>query len=427
MGAPAAVGAGLTAATGLGTAINSGIKGNRAAQTLDARMAQSDAMNASLMNRGLDMLSGLQARADSFANPALAREVLNRTRSSVNQLADRSLANQAAAIFGQDGTQALMRDLYSLGGNRIYQPGAGLELGQQVAPSRFTANEFDFQPVRELTDQALQAALAGGERARTSAREEAALAARGTEGALDAALAGRGLARDSGVAGAALSEFAAQTGRTLTQLERDLANSAQDAALQGAQLDASNALQLAGLGSQYNLGLNQLLAQVGMHGDEMRVQQRLADNDLTARFRMNRENLMANQYTNRNALAAQLAQSNQANALARAQGLAGLQGLNDSALLAGAQALQNVYQSNYLAPQLALSSALPSVAGSLISGGMAGAQANLAARQQAVSQAGGGKGAGLGAMTGGISMLPSSPKVPTPVDLTANQPFARVL
>lgn len=357
---------GLGAATQLGQGIASGVKGQQAAQEADRSLNASDQAYRGALQAGTGLFNTLGQTGQSFANPTLQGQILDQAQtggvalgdiynSGADALGNRALANQAAGLLGQGGMEGLLAAMNQAGGMQQFQ-----------------ANNFDFSPTQQVTNQTIQSAMDAGQRARDTALEQAAMGFTSGGDALDAALAARGISRNSGVGAAALSQMGAQAGQSLAELNRSIADQTQQAALQGAQLDINSALQMAGLGSNYNLGMNQLGLQ-NVQGQ--------------------------------NNLLAGLATSGQANDLARAQGLAGLQGLNDQATLQQTQMraagvtdplglLQGIYQQNYLNPQMQFANLQTGLAGTLLGGAFSGMDANNRYRLEGAQQAGSGKGAG---------------------------------
>lgn len=206
MGAAGAIAQGAGVALQAGQAINSGVKGARASRQLGDAQRQQDQMYMDLLGQGQDLLGGVTDR--------LAQGPQNNVT--------------------------------------IPNPGEQMEF---TAPGM---NQYDFGQVGQVADQAVANALAAGDRARAGAREGVAQQTAQFQAGLDTALADRGLSRNSGAAAAALQGNAIAAGQQMAGLERDLANQAQAAGLQGAQFDAQNALAMGQMGSQYNLGMNQL-------------------------------------------------------------------------------------------------------------------------------------------------------------------------
>lgn len=308
-------------------------------------------------------------------------------------LQNRGLANQAAGLVQQGGMGGLLANVAQGGGFQGFQP------GQVFQGNQFTANQFEFDPVAATRQQAIDFSMQAGDRARATAQEQAALAMRQGSQGIDKMLAARGLSADSGVGAAALAQLGAATGQQMADLNRDLASQGQQAALQASQFDVGSLLDLAGMSSQYNLGLNQLTGQLGLGRDQMTVEQLMQNAQLGAQFGLQRNDLLAG-----------LAQAGQANNLARSQQLAALQGLQDQSMLARTDLLargvtdpismmQGIYAQNYLAPQMELLGLQSGLAGTLVGSGVQGLMGNQAAMAQAVQAAGAGKGAATAGAT----------------------------
>lgn len=423
-------------------------------------------------------------------------------------LQNRGLANQAAGLVQQGGMGGLLANVAQGGGFQSFQPGQVFQGNQFTplgiltpqasggnvpmhAPSQvnlspvhagtpFTANQFAFDPVAATRQQAIDFSMQAGDRARATAQEQAALAMQQGAGGIDKMLAARGMSADSGVGAAALAQLGAATGQQMADLNRDLASQGQQAALQASQFDVGSLLDLAGMGSQYNLGINQLTGQLGLgrdqmiagqldarnalaaqlgisgdqlmaqqlmagnqlglQADQLVAQQRMAQNELMgnlglARDQMTVEQLMQNTQLGAqfglqaNDLLANLAQAGQANDLARSQQLAALQGLQDQSVLSQTDLLargvtdpismmQGIYTQNYLAPQMELLGLQSGLAGQLAGLGVQGLMGNQAAMAQAVQAAGSGKGAATaGATRPGKGGSKGATTAPTPSPL----------
>lgn len=447
-----AIASGVGAATQVGQAIGSGIKGNRAANEANRRITQTDQIFNQSLDQGMRMLDVLRGMGSSFADPrmpqtdglvqaqggprsrrggpTLSQTILNDAvqggqnlsgvfTDTADQLGNRDLANQAADIFGQQGGfDQIMSNLNSMGGLQSFNP-ASIYEGTAFTPSQMQQTAFDFAPVNQVRDQAIQGAIDAGDRARATAQEQAALGLQQTQSGIGAALADMGLSRNAGAGAAALADFGTQTGQQLTQLNRDIANQTQAAALQGAQFDVNSLLNLTGMGSQYDLGFNQL--QAGRESDL---------NNLLGTLGMSRDQMIANQMMNNAQLGAQFGMSQ--NALLgdlagqglqydinRAQGLAGLQQMQDATTLAQGDLrgraitdplsiLQGVYQENYLAPQMQMAGLQSNILQTLLTGAMGGLMQNSEAAQKAAASAGSGKGAATGGATSSLSNFGNS-------------------
>lgn len=223
--------------------------------------------------------------------------------------------------------------------------------------------DFSFDPARTTMEQARALSDQMGQTARTQASDQTALATRQSVEALDAALAGRGFSRNSGAAAAGMSQLQQQNALARSQLEGELAGQAGQLGLQASQFDIQSALGLADMGSRYNLGMNSLRSQTG---------------------------------------------------LGQAQGLMGLQGMQDqqamarAGLLSGAATqgldiLQNTYSQNYLAPQMGYAQQLGTIGS--YQGGYAQSGMDALANQYAAGAAAGGAGMGaqlFGSISNGV-------------------------
>lgn len=400
---------------------------------------------------GKGSATGGQSQQGTLAQGILDNTIAGGSQINQNFLAgadalnNRGLQNQAASLLQTGGFGGLMGDINQAGGLQQFNPGdvfqGGIvqpsditgQLSNVYTPGQFTPNQFAFNPVSQTANAAVQNAIDSGNRARATALEQAAIGFNQTGDAVDAALASRGLSGNSGVGAAALAQYGGQVGQQLTNLNRDIANQTQAAALQGAQFDIGNVMQLAGLGSQYNLGINQLTGnlglgrdelianqlgqrnaltgQIGLAGDQLLAGQTQAQNALIANQLMQNTALGAQFGMNQNSLLAGLAQAGQANDLGRSSQLAGLQGMQDATALTQTDLrnravtqplgmLQSVYQSNYLAPQMQVLGLQSGLANSMLGQGTAGLNSNLAAMAQAAQTAGSGKGAASGGAIG---------------------------
>lgn len=307
-------------------AIGSGIGGKQAAKKGDALVQQQQDIYGRMAEGNLGTLDNLMGMMQGYQNPDLANRVLT-------------------AAQGLGGTLTGIADTAS------GQLGAG---GYMNQAGQF--DNFSFDPVNSTLAQTREAVTQMGDRARTQASDLAALNARQQEGMLDSALAARGFSRDSGTAAAALAGFGQQAALQRSSLESQLADQAAQAGLQAGQFDASNALQLAGLGSQYNLGMNQLRSNTNLALQQLNDQQ----------------------------------------AMQRAQ-------LQMGAAQSGFDALQGTYSQNYLAPMLSLANNAATV-GSYMGGyGQSGMDNLLNYYKQGAQQGGAGQGAGLGGLVSGLT------------------------
>lgn len=310
------------------TGIASGISGHKAANQAQKTAQENQAIYNRMAEGNLGTLDFLRDTMSGFQNPQLADQVLRSAQGLGGNLTD--IANRAAGQIGGGGYMGQVGDF----------------------------NEYSFQPVQTTLDQTRQFVNEMGQTARTQATDQAALATRQQGDMLDAALAGRGFSRNSGAAAAALSDFGQQSALQRSQLEGSLAQMAGEMGLQSGQFDAQNAIQMAGLGSNYNLGMNQLRSQTGLALQGLHDQQ----------------------------------------ALSRAQ-------LQMGAAQGGHDALQNTYAQNYLNPMIGLASPLATL-GSYMGGYAQSGLDNVHQGQRAGAQAG---GAGFGAGFMGMANQFSNP------------------
>lgn len=221
-------------------------------------------------------------------------------------------------------------------------------------------DQYNFDPTRSTREQALEFSQTMGDNARRDARAQMAVANTQAGTMLDAQLAQRGLSRDSGAASVAMSQLGQQNAMTTAQLESGLAQQAGQLGLQASQFDISSALQQAQMESGYNLGMNQLTSQTG---------------------------------------------------LAQAQGLMGLQQMNDQqalqrygmqseAALQGNAAAQAAYGQNYLNPMMNAQNILGTLASYQGGYAQSGLGQLIGGAQQGAASGGAGKGAAIGGLSG---------------------------
>lgn len=281
-------------------AIGSGIKGQQAASAADRRMQGYDQATDFLVSTGQDAIRGMQTNLGNFgAGLGYGQDLMNQAMT---------------------GGQALQTQLGGIA-NQL----------QGGAPT------FDFQTGNNLMDQTMQTFRDFASNQRNAALDQAGQAFTSQAGALDAALAGRGLSRNSGVAAGALGQLASEQSQAMAGLNRDLANQAGQIGLQGAQFDVNRMLQEQQLGSNFALG-------------------------------------SAAQQTQNLGLAGNLATQAYTTPLGVQQGM---------------------FQENFLNPFMQTQAGLSGLLGQ----GMAALGQGLDLRNQQVQQAGAGKGAAMGGMT----------------------------
>lgn len=353
------IGAGLSAAQGVGSLISGWGAAQRQQGYQNDLAGQADWFNRT----GRQEYTDVADKADWLQHHGGNR------LAQLQGLTDNALGNLPGIYTGAAN---------DLAGQRVGEFNSpGVTTGAFTAPGM---NPYDFTGTQDTLGNVRQQSDAIASRARDTALERSALAFRQGGDSLNAALADRGISADSGVAAGALSDLAYKGAQSQTELERNLADSAAQRAMQAGQFDASNALQMAGLGSQYNLGFNEL-------------QQGRALNQFNA-------NLSRDELANRTAL-----QGYQAN-LAGNQFNAGL--INQSADLNAraytdplALAQQN-YQQNFQQPELAYRGML-NPAGMMQTG--SNIYNNLAGNEgQAAGAAGMGFGSSLSTILGLINM-----------------------
>jgi hypothetical protein len=360
-------------------AINSGIKGQRAQGQLNQAQQQADQTYQQLVSGGQGVLQGVVGNAGNYATPTvggaptmfaggspgggLAGMPGQKTQSGKGAQAgvplDQQILNMGMdASTGVAGNHRATAD--ALGNQGLADQAAGM-FGQGFQSS--APQGFDFQNPQNLAEQMTQTAIDAGNRARVGGREQLAMQMQGAESGLNAQLASRGLSPNSGAAVSALTQNAVGANQALAGLERNIADMTGQAAMQGAQLDTQNLLNLTNMSSNFTMGNNQIQAGLDQ---------------------------AANQYN-----------------LGAAQGMAGLQGMqNDVTMQQGALRnaayteplgmLQGLYQQNYLQPQMQMQQLLAGVGGQMLAGGLGGTEAGLDRRSEAVSGAGSGKGSSMG-------------------------------
>lgn len=297
----------------------------QAAANADAYQQQVNQYLGGLGDRANRQFDMLEQAAGGFGQPGVARDILNRAYTGGDQLA---LNNENAAR----------------------------RLGDLGAPGVGRLATYDPDQFRRTGRRAQREALAFGDRARATAREQQGLAFSQQNDALNAMLASRGISSNSGVAAGALGQLAGQQGQQFAELNRGLADQAAQLGLQAGQFDAQQALGFAGLGVQN--AANQNAAQA------MRFQNQLAGQQFQA-------------------------------------GLIGQQNaLQNAAVTDPLQMLQGIYQQNHLAPQLAALGMLnPNALSGVVAGGQ---QGNLDRYERMIGAAGEGYGNAAGGALGGF-------------------------
>jgi hypothetical protein len=407
----AGIAQGIGAAVNAIGAINAGNAGRQASGAFNAAQGNADNLYGQMAGQGLDLIGELTSGYGQYQNPALAGQIQNRMYGAADGLANNNratawnlnnqgLAGQAAGMLG-GGYQ-----------NNVNMPGQG-PLMQYQAPGM---DQYDFQGVQSFVGQSVQSAMQAGDRARVGARENLAGQSGQMGAGLDAAMADRGMSRDSGAAAGAMSQFGVGATQSMAGLERDISNQVQQAGLMGAQLDSQNALGLAGMGSQYNLGMNDLTQRSGL-----------------AAFGANLGAM--NDHWGQGLSTAQLQAGIDQGAnnfrLGAATGLSGLQGMqNDVTMAQGGlrnaaytdplNLMQGVYQQNYLNPAMQGMQQMGSMAGNMLAAAIPGMESGLDRRERGVQTAASGKGAGTGAalgmgnQLGGTITGKNTPKVANP-------------
>lgn len=223
--------AALPAAISGVSSIGSGIKGKNAANEANQRQAQLDQTNQNFMNTGMGMMEGMQNQANNFlSGGGMAGDLMNQAQTGGAQF-----ANQMQGLAGQ-----------LTGG----------------APS------FDFATGQNTMDQTMSTFQNFANNQRNAAFDQAASGFTAQSGALDAALASRGMSRNSGVGAAALGNIAAEGGAAMAGLNRDLSNQAGQIGLDAAKFDVTRGLQEQDMASRFALGSAAQQAQnLGMAGD----------------------------------------------------------------------------------------------------------------------------------------------------------------
>jgi len=413
MGVPAAI-QGIGAGVQAGQAINSGIKGAKAQKQYSQDMNAQRDMLGNVISTGQEMLGNVTDQYGQFQNPNLANQVLNQAQGAATGVAQNS--NATANALGDQGIAGQALSLLQGG----YQNNVSIpQAGQQMSFNAPGMDQFNFQNPQQLADQFTQNALSQGANARTAAREQVAAQTGQLQSGLNTQLAAQGLAPNSGAAAAALTQNALGAGQQLAGLERGIADMTGNAALQGAQLDANNLMQMTGMGSQYNLGMNQLGQQSALNAFNA---------NLGAQGQQFGQQLAGQQ------LQAGIDQSAANYGLGAAQGMAGLQGMqNDVTLQQGALRnaayteplgiMQGIYQQNYLNPQLQGLGQIGQIASGLMGQGIGGLDQLLGRQAEGVKAAGSGKGAATGgAISGAQNTADAWQKQPAGGNLT--KPFS---
>lgn len=201
--------------------------------------------------------------------------IQNRMGQDINRM------NAPINLMGRYGRQ--MGDAVGrLSGYQNQMGGLGKVMGKldpRIGTTIRSPKDFSFDPTKGMLNQTMQAATQYAGNARNSALENQALDLNKSGDALNAMLAGRGLGRGSGVAAGALTDLLAQGNQSRTQLQRDLASMQQEAALGALAQDNSNILALGEMGSQYNMGLQNVA--LGKMGLQQQAQQQTFGNRMS--------------------------------------------------------------------------------------------------------------------------------------------------
>lgn len=253
------IGAGINAVTGIGSSMHSKREGKKASQRLENQQ-----------NAMMDLLLGAEVEGGGRAGGLLG-DLTSGAFGAVDGLQDRvlsggqelnRLAGQLEGINPQyNFNEFQFGDAPTTGGFEFQQsPDIGdAQFGRYDFNPLNTGSSYDFTQGSNLMDQTMDAFRTQEAGVRANALDQMARQSAADMSGLDAALAGRGLARGSGVATGALADLAGQQGAQMSALERDLATLGSQTALQGAQFDVNRALQEQQMQSGYNLGERQFL------------------------------------------------------------------------------------------------------------------------------------------------------------------------
>lgn len=339
--------------------IGSGIKGKQGAKKSEQRANQMGDEALGLYRRmgehNIGTADYLRDQADLYSRPDIGNALMGRSMGIGDLLSE--IAQTEAGNIGSGETMRMVQDLLT-------------------GASGANLNEFNFGPMQSAIGAASAAGRSAqgkadqaGELARRNAMAQQAASSALTGTALDAQLAERGMSRDSGAASSALSQFQQQNALTRAGLEGQLADQAAQLGLgigqlgvDAAKADMATAAQMAGIGSQYNLGMNELRNQAGMGA---------------ARGLLDLQGLRDNQ------------------ALARA-------GLQSGALMDGLNLALGAYGQNYLNPMMNAQNALGTISSYMGGTAQAGMDNLISGASRAASEgyAGGGQG-----IQGGLSQL----------------------
>ena len=353
-----AVGTGLQAAQG----IASGASGKRAGQKLDQQMGQHDERLGGLMDMAGDMTDRMFAGGspgfytpggpgDGMGNFFGGEQLMNRAIQGGDQLSGdlTGIANQMGGVAGA---------MQGIGDG-----GAG-GYGQMLAND--PGAQFNFAPGSNMMDQSMAAFQNISGNVRNQAADQAAQAFTQGGGALDAALASRGISRGSGVAAGATRDMAVQGAQQLAGVERDLANMGSQMGLDATQFDVGRVLQEQGMQSNFALG------QAGQRSQNLLGAGNLALGS-------------AGQQLNNLSQAGNM-MGNQANIMGNAY-----------AMPLGMQ--QDMFSQNFMNPHMQQQQLMSGFAQNLMGMGMGGYENMMNMRNQQTQQAGAGKGSALGGMT----------------------------
>lgn len=458
MANPATAMAAANIGVSAGNAVNSGIKGNRAARQADqSAQAQQDIIDL-MAGAGAEGIAGLADMIGGFNNPELHQRILSQGENAATNLerifqgaADElgtpsANLNNAGQLLNRDAMGSILGAVDALGGFEVPEIANQLDTTAGVASGRdlgvdpvatagtFTPERFDFSGQQQLQQQAISTAQQAANRARQESTSDFAQAIQDGGQALNAQLAARGISADSGVAAQALGDFAGQAMSDRARLNNQLANQVGQLALQTGQFDVTSGQQLAGLQAQDNQFFNQL----GLAANQQQFQQgldnanlRLAGNQLQSQFDLqNAQNRLAGQQMLGEALGqeatvqsflnqsiADLARSVPGFNISQAGALADLQQAQDARTVQGAELaasgqtqplaiLNDIFRNNYLNPQMQLLGLLdPS---GLLQGALGGQTGLTDTLGRNTAAAGQGKGAATAGVTSGINQLPGT-------------------
>lgn len=395
------IGAGVNAIQGISSSQRAKSEGTRAARQAEQ---QHEAMQNLIMGTGdtqgllPSMQEGLQGAIGNLGDiTARGSQDLNR------------LAEQLGGINPQYNFSEFQFDSAPTTGGFEFSTGPALANYQFQGPN--TGTSYDFSTGQNLMNQTMDAFRTQEAGVRANALDQLARQSAADMGGLDAALAGRGLARGSGVATGALADLAGQQGAQMAALERDLATLGSQTALQGAQFDVNRMLQEQQLGSSYNLGERQFLtgaqqqqqameSQYGLSRDQLASQNWQADQSLRSQYSLAQDQLRSQNWATD--------QQMRSNYDLNRQGMESQYGLNQAQLLQQGIGLQGDLINSGIANQIQAGLGV----GNLYGGMLSPLLSTLLGMQQQTGQNVANAGAGAGANPAGTSLMEFASSLP---------------